>query len=252
MGADRVLGVSTPPSVRLDPEQEPGQKGLSPRGLYLLKKHTRDWRLPFLIARASFGIAAQAANHARLAEYPPDLLIEIRLPTIGVFSSNGTHGIIETGRKVAMEHLEAGVDPTKLQVADERTQQLQAQLWEQAIALSEQDVRAVTTGLFLESLNEVIDLHTKRVAALHSRVPEVILLLLYVVAVVTIAMLGYGTALSERSNLVPTFIALFLVASSWCETLGALSSGRLAHHSVPWNALEDEGLERCAWFRTKN
>jgi len=108
---------------------------------------------------------------------------------------------------------EAGVDPAKLQAADERTQQLQAQLWEQAIALSEQDVRAVTTGLFLEALNEVFDLHANRVAALQNRVPEVILLLLYVVAVITIAMLGYGAALIERRNLVPTFIALFLVAT---------------------------------------
>ena len=77
LGADRVLGVSTPPSVRLDPEREPGRRGLSPRGLYLLNNHTRDWKLPFLIAEASVGIAAQFANRARLAAYPPDLLIEI-------------------------------------------------------------------------------------------------------------------------------------------------------------------------------
>ena len=105
MGADRVLGVSTPPSVRLDPEREPGRRGLSPRGLYLIYNHTRDWKLPFLIAEASVGIAAQFANRARLAAYPPDLLIEICLPNVGVFSNNGNQGIIETGRRAAMEHL---------------------------------------------------------------------------------------------------------------------------------------------------
>jgi NTE family protein len=106
MGADRVLGVSTPSSVRLDPEREPEQKGLSPRGLYLLNHHTRDWKLPFLIAEASVGIAARVANRARLAAYPPDLLIEICLPNVGVFASNGNQEIIETGRRVAREHLE--------------------------------------------------------------------------------------------------------------------------------------------------
>lgn len=106
MGADQVLGVCTPPSVKLDLKQEPRKKGLSPRGLYLLNNHTRDWKLPFLIAEISVGISAQVANRARLVAYPPDLMIEIRLPNVGVFASNGNQGIIETGRRAAMEHLE--------------------------------------------------------------------------------------------------------------------------------------------------
>ena len=114
---------------------------------------------------------------------------------------------------VRLLFFEAGADPVKLQAANERTQQLQDQLWEQAIALGRQDARAVTTGLFIESLNEMFDLHARRVAALENRVPEVILLLLYVVAVVTIAMLGYGAGPSERRNLLPTLIALLLVAT---------------------------------------
>jgi hypothetical protein len=114
---------------------------------------------------------------------------------------------------VRLLFFEAGVDPVKLRSAIEHTQQLQDRLWEQAVAISRQDVRAVTSGLFLESLNEVFDLHARRLAALENRVPEVILLLLYVVAVVTIAMLGYGAGLGERRSLVPAFIALFLVAT---------------------------------------
>jgi NTE family protein len=106
MGADRVLGVSTPPSVWLDLEREPRRKGLSQLGLYPLNNYTRDWKLPFLIAETSVGIATQVANHTRLAAYPPDLLIEVRLPNVGVFTSNCNQGIIETGRKVAVEHLE--------------------------------------------------------------------------------------------------------------------------------------------------
>jgi hypothetical protein len=89
MGADRVLGVGTPPGARLNPERESRQKSLSPRGLYLPNKHTRDCKLPFLIAETSIGIAAQAANRARLVVYSPDLLIEICLPNVGVFTSDG-------------------------------------------------------------------------------------------------------------------------------------------------------------------
>ena len=67
----------------------------------------RDWKLPFLIAETSFGIATQVANQARLATCPPDLLLEIRLPNVGLLNGNGNQAIIETGREVALEHLEA-------------------------------------------------------------------------------------------------------------------------------------------------
>jgi NTE family protein len=105
MGADRVLGICTPPSVKLDLRRKPKKTGLSPRGLYRLNNHTRDWKLPFLIAEASFGISVQVANRARLVTCPPDLLIEIHLPNVGVFSSNGIDEIIEMGRRTALEHL---------------------------------------------------------------------------------------------------------------------------------------------------
>jgi NTE family protein len=106
MGAERILGVCTPPSVQLDVRREPRSKGLSARGLYRLNNHTRDWKLPFLIAEASVGISAQVANRARLAACPPDLLIEIRLPNVGVFANGGNQEIIERGRRAAMECLE--------------------------------------------------------------------------------------------------------------------------------------------------
>jgi NTE family protein len=106
MDADRVLGVWTPPSVKLDMKREPSKRGLSPRMHHRLNNHTRDWKLPFLIAEACFGISVQVANRARLVTCPPDLLIEIHLPNVGVFSSNGIEEIIEIGRRTALEHLE--------------------------------------------------------------------------------------------------------------------------------------------------
>jgi len=104
MGADRVLGVSVPPSVRLSLEEAEQQRSLSLRGLRLFGNHTRDWKLPILIAEASSSITIQAINRRRLALYPPDLLLEIHLPNVGLlFSENGNHAIIEAGRRVALE-----------------------------------------------------------------------------------------------------------------------------------------------------
>ncbi|MBN1979670.1 MAG: patatin-like phospholipase family protein [Anaerolineae bacterium] len=105
MGAERVLGVNVPPSVDLSPEDEEMSKGLSLRGLRFFGHHIPDWRLPFLIAEASAGITIQAINRTRLALFPPDLLLEIRLPGVGLFST-GDGAEIEAGRRAAMAHLE--------------------------------------------------------------------------------------------------------------------------------------------------
>jgi len=104
MGADRVLGVSVPPSLCLSLDEAERQRSLSLRGLRLFGNHTRDWKLPLLIAEASSSITIQAINRRRLELYPPDLLLEIRLPNVGLlFGENGNLAIIEGGRRAALD-----------------------------------------------------------------------------------------------------------------------------------------------------
>jgi hypothetical protein len=56
-----------------------------------------------------------------------------------------------------------------------RSEHLQGQLWAQAVALGENNPTSIVVGLFVQSLNEVIDLHAKRVTAgLRNRIPGVI------------------------------------------------------------------------------
>lgn len=53
-----------------------------------------------------------------------------------------------------------------------RSEELRQQLWEQAITAAQKNPDSIMTALFLQSLNEVIDLHARRVrAGLHSRIP---------------------------------------------------------------------------------
>jgi NTE family protein len=104
MGADRVLGVNVPPSVRLSLSSDEQEKGLSPRGLRFLGSHALDWKLPFLIAEASVDIPMQVVNQTRLALCPPDVLLEIHLPNVGIFTSDDNARIIEAGRRVAMDN----------------------------------------------------------------------------------------------------------------------------------------------------
>jgi hypothetical protein len=105
------------------------------------------------------------------------------------------------------------VQPGKLDQAMVRSEELHNRLWAQAVAVTEKD-RSPITALFVSSLNEVIDLHAKRVmAGLRSRVPGVIWIVLYVLAILAMVMMGYhsGLAHSRRSIAV---IALIIGFSS--------------------------------------
>ena len=116
---------------------------------------------------------------------------------------------------VRLEAVQSG----KLDQALVKSEELHNRLWSLAIAATEKD-RSPITGLFVASLNEVIDLHAKRVmAGLRSRVPGVIWVVLYVLAVLAMVMMGYHSGLvhSRRSIAVIVLVlgfssVLYLIA----------------------------------------
>ena len=112
---------------------------------------------------------------------------------------------------VWLDFYAAGVDAALLQAARLTIAQLHQQLWGLAAAVNAQDPQAMTTGLFLQSLNEVIDLHAKRETALDNHVPESILLLLFLVAVCALGMIGYGFGFSARRHVVQTLTIQCLI-----------------------------------------
>jgi hypothetical protein len=105
----------------------------------------------------------------------------------------------------------AGIDPARLEAANAKIASLQERLWLIAIVLSEQDPRSVPTGLFVQSLNGMIDLHAKRIKALENRLPDAVIYLVLIVAVVTVAFVGYGRGLAGRRNFVSDAILAGLV-----------------------------------------
>ncbi len=90
-----------------------------------------------------------------------------------------------------------GVLDGKIAEAVARSEQLHDQLWSQATAAAEKNPGSIMTGLFIQSLNEVIDLHAKRVlVGLRSRIPISIWGGLGALAVVGMASVGYQAGLS--------------------------------------------------------
>lgn len=109
-------------------------------------------------------------------------------------------------------YLQSGRDPAVLESALKRTEAIQKELWTQALAAANQNSDEVRTGYFIESLNTLIDDHSRRIAAMENHVPEIILLLLIVVAAMTIAITGYSSGLNQVRLSVARFVLIALTS----------------------------------------
>ncbi len=77
---------------------------------------------------------------------------------------------------------------------------IQARLW----AIAEEVARTTDQGdlvaLFIESLNEMIDLHETRITARNARVPETVVLLLVGGSALSLAMVGFSAGLTQATQ----------------------------------------------------
>jgi hypothetical protein len=78
-----------------------------------------------------------------------------------------------------------------------RSEKLHESLWSQAMAAAEKNPASIMIGLFIQSLNEVIDLHAKRVVAVRNRIPSTIWVTLLTLTVLGMGSTGYQAGLSE-------------------------------------------------------
>ena len=110
---------------------------------------------------------------------------------------------------------EGRVDATEPELHESLQQQaqlMQTQLWSQAVRAAELDKSVVTSGLFIQSLNELIDTSTTRNAALNRQVPEVVLFLMIATIVLTTATLGYASGIAGHRVTLAAFVLLILIA----------------------------------------
>jgi hypothetical protein len=104
------------------------------------------------------------------------------------------------------------VSATELNSAIERSNAIQEALWRQAMTVAAKDNGMVPTGLFIQTLNEMIDNQEKRLTALRNRVPNIALLALFVLAGIGSGFAGYANGLENRHSRIPNFIAVLVLS----------------------------------------
>lgn len=98
-----------------------------------------------------------------------------------------------------------------------QSEALQSRLWTLATAAGTQHPNSIVVGLFIESLNDVIDLHTKRVVAgLRNRIPGTIWVSLFVMTALSLGAMGYHSGLAGPTR----SLAILAVAVAFSAVIG--------------------------------
>lgn len=93
-----------------------------------------------------------------------------------------------------------------LAAALDRSEQVQALVWADAARMARAQPQSIVVGLFIQTLNEMIDVQAVRLTALGARVPSGIWLTLGMLTVIAFAGMGYHAGLS-RTRRSPAVIA---------------------------------------------
>lgn len=131
--------------------------------------------------------------------------------------------------------------PSKENVANAVTQSeaLHEQLWLQVKGAAELDTHSITTGLFIQSLNDVIDMHAKRMlVGLRSRIPLSIWLGMFSLAMLGMGSVGYQAALSATRRS-PAMLILVIAFSLVLFLIADLDRGQEGLLRVNQQALTD-------------
>ena len=104
--------------------------------------------------------------------------------------------------------------PEKVREVDNRSKELHSLIWSHAVALARENPNPVTS-IFLQTLNEMIDLHSKRLAAYRNRVPLSIYLVLFVVSIITLWLVGYYFGRRQGGRILATVVVLLLASVMW-------------------------------------
>jgi hypothetical protein len=95
-----------------------------------------------------------------------------------------------------------------------RSVAIQHRMWAIAEDVARTTDKGDLVGLFIESLNDTIDIHEIRITAgLYTRVPETVLLLLVGGSALSLAMVGYSAGLTKRRSMLSAVVLVLALGA---------------------------------------
>ena len=123
-------------------------------------------------------------------------------------------------RRLLREYVDirlAAAESGEIEGAMKRSEEIHSELWAIATEAMNDEPRSVAAGLFVETLNDTIDLHAKRVqVALRTRIPSTIWYALYSISFFAFGTLGYHAGLGAANRSYATIaVAIIFSAVIW-------------------------------------
>ena len=113
--------------------------------------------------------------------------------------------------QIRVDYFPSGKSLAELPTLIDRSNAIHETLWQQTKATAAKNNNAVPTGLFIQSLNEMIDNQEKRLSALRNDIPGVVLLALFCITATACGFAGYASGIEPRRTRVPVFIVGVLI-----------------------------------------
>jgi hypothetical protein len=95
---------------------------------------------------------------------------------------------------------------SKLEQDANRSLDLQTQLWRQAVAIADTAPQSLSAHRFVASLNEMNNIHERRITALRYHVPAPVVLMLMIVAIVAMGFAGYNAGITGARRRPPLLV----------------------------------------------
>ncbi len=164
--------------------------------------------LGFMLA-FTFGIAGTRYDARRQAVLDEANAIGTTFLRAGVLPEDKGNDIRKQLRDYVNVRLE-GVRTGNIEMALHRSTELHGQIWAETEAIAKKHPESILVGLFIQSLNEMIDLHETRVVmGLYTRVPLVLWGTLYLLAGLAMLGVGYHAGLTGKIRSLAFLILVF-------------------------------------------
>src|SRR6185503_5150675 len=111
-----------------------------------------------------------------------------------------------------LDYRAATVDLEAIKRAEQRASELENQLWSIARDASLANPQSNPATLFSAAMNDVIDAHEKRHRSIQDRVPDAVILLLFVVSIIALGQVAYSSGLNGRRWPVSNSTFAFMIA----------------------------------------
>ncbi len=145
-------------------------------------------------------------------------------------------------QKLLREYVEVrvrGVDEGDVARAIAQSENLQELIWQQALSAAERDHNSITAGLFVQSVNDMIDVHGKRLlTGQRGRIPLTIWIGLFSLSALGIGAMGYQAGLSATRRS-PAMLALVFAFAGVMFIIVDLDRGEEGFLNVEQTAMTD-------------